>query len=478
MALPLAADTRQTLASVGPLELGTTYYWRVEAYDSFGATTALTGGAQWLVHPFKNSPPAPIVYLSTAGVLNMHAASPAVTLNWAASADPDGDPVSYELDLSTGAGFVAISLGSSTAMTAALQFETAYQWRVVAADPYGGLSIGAWMPLVAHMANQPPNAIQHLAPSTLRTRATSYLLTWGDTGDPDGDPVLYRFELGGSSNALAAVQFGSMTAYMLPLQYGTTVYYRVTAVDPFGAITAGPLRAFFAEFLNDPPQAPNVVAPFKNAPIVKTMKNSVTVSWEQVTNPEGDPITYTVYFGDSAGNMSPLATIAQAQQAGLASLALRPLQLRPQAEVQTDSNTVILSLTGLDYYKSYYLRIAASNPYGATATTGVQHFSLASADGFPTSYNYPNPFNPNRGGTNIVFNAPPSGYGQATVEVYSEWQDLLFKQDYSNIPPGISQVHFDGRDRSGKAFFNGSYICRVRFSNPDNKQTFYMLVVK
>ena len=57
-------------------------------------------------------------------------------------------------------------------------------------------------------------------------------------------------------------------------------------------------------------------------------------------------------------------------------------------------------------------------------------------------------------------------------------QDLLFKQDYSNIPPGISQVHFDGRDRSGKAFFNGSYICRVRFSNPDNKQTFYMLVVK
>ena len=68
-----------------------------------------------------------------------------------------------------------------------------------------------------------------------------------------------------------------------------------------------------------------------------------------------------------------------------------------------------LTLTSLDYYKTYYLRIAASNPYGATTTTPVATFTLASPDGFPKAYNYPNPFNPNRGGTNIVFNAPPSG---------------------------------------------------------------------
>ena len=100
------------------------------------------------------------------------------------------------------------------------------------------------------------------------------------------------------------------------------------------------------------------------------------------------------------------------------------------------------------------------------------------SNGFPAAYNYPNPFSPLRGGTNIVFNAPPSGYSKATVEVYSEWQDLLFKQDYFNIPPGVSQIPFNGHDRYGRPFFNGSYICRVRFSGPDDQTIFYLLVVK
>lgn len=475
-ALALAQDGAAMAATIPGLQLDTAYFWQLAAYDPFGG--ASTGAVQNLRLRLSNQPPAPVVYLTTAAVVAVHAASATATLAWSPAADPDGDAVTYELDLSSGSGTAAVSMGSSTAYSLALSFDAAYQWRVVAADGFGGVSTAPWLPLTARLANLPPNPIQYLAPAALKTRATSYLLTWGDSGDPDGDPVAYRLEVGVSSGALAAVQQSSAAAYLLPLQFGTTVYYRVTALDSFNAATAGGVQAFLPVFLNDPPQSPNVMSPFKTSPVVKTMKNAVSVSWEQVTNPENDPIRYTVYFGAAGQGMTPLAAIDQTAAAGTTALALRPLGITPQAQVQLDGSTIILNLSGLDYYRNYTLQVVASNPYGAASAAPAQTFSLSSADGFPKAYNYPNPFSPTRGGTNLVFNAPPSGYARATVEIYSEWQDLLYKQDFFNIAPGISQVHLDGRDRYGRPFFNGSYVCRVRFSGPDDRETFYLMVVK
>jgi hypothetical protein len=474
----IAATTPGTSWQMTGLAFGATYYWSAKARDVYGAVRPLAGGAEQSYCPvFRNSAPPASAALSGMGVSAQHTLTPEVSLAWSPVEDSDGDPVTYRLYAGTSPASMVLlqdSPGLSYDFTAPFN-GTTYYWQVRACDAYGGASTGPVQALHLVLSNRKPDAVEYLSQANLQTRAKSHLLTWAKAEDPDGDPVSYRFEAGGSSLALITVQVGTETACALPLAYGTTIYYRVTAMDPFGAAAVGQVRSLFAEFLNDPPQPPDMVAPFKSAPVVKTMNNSVTVSWEQVTNPQGDPITYTIYFGDSAGNMSPLASI---EQAGLSSLALRPLQPRPQAEVRTEGNSVVLSLTDLDYYKSYYLRVAASNPYGAASTTGVQRFSLASADGFPAAYNYPNPFNPNRGGTNIVFNAPASGYGRATVEVFSEWRDLLFKRDYFNIPPGISQVSFDGRDRGGKAFFNGSYVCRVRFSDPDAEQIFHMAVVK
>ena len=474
-ALGLAATTPSSTASVGPLAFGTTYYWRVDAYDGFGGTTTVRGGAQPLTHVFANSAPSALAYLNAPASVSVHATSPSFAFAWAAASDPDGDPVSYELDLSTGGAYSAVSVGTATAAALPLAFETPYQWRVQAADPFGGVSTGSWTPLIVHLANQPPAAIQYQTAASVSTRAAVYPISWADSGDPDGDPVLYRFEVGSASAAMAVVQIATATSYSLPLSFGATTYYRVTAIDPFGAATTGQTRTFCPVFLNQAPQQPSVVGPFNGSPLVKTMKNAVSVTWDQVSDPQGDPITYTVYFGPTVSGMSPLATIAQN---GPGALALKPLGVGPQATVQSDANTVTLTLTGLDFYKTYFLRVTASNPYGATAAAPTQSFTLAAADGFPKAYNYPNPFSPNRGGTSIVFNAPATGYAKATVEVYSELQDLLFKQDYFNIPPGISQVRFDGHDRGGRALYNGSYICRVRFSGPDDKEVFYLLVVK
>jgi hypothetical protein len=356
------------------------------------------------------------------------------------------------------------------------QFGTTYYWQVAAQDSYGATAATPVQSLLLMLQNTPPAAFSVVSGTgTLSARTTSQLLSWQTSTDPDGDLVTYGLFLSSTPASLALAQLSTATSFSLGFQYGATYYWIVDAYDGFGGTTAvtGGTQTFVSHFLNNPPSPLILSAPFTASPVVKTMKNLVSVSWNQVSNPENDPITYTVYFGDAGGNLPPLATVTQTRQNGATAQTLRPLQFTPQAQVQADSNTVTL-----DYYKKYYVRIAASTPYGATATTPVQSFTLASPDGFPTAYNYPNPFSPLRGGTNIVFNAPPSGYAQATVEVYSEWQDLLFRQDYRNVPPGISQVHFDGRDKNGRAFFNGSYICRVRFSGPDDKQIFYMLVVK
>ena len=238
------------------------------------------------------------------------------------------------------------------------------------------------------------------------------------------------------------------------------------------------MQSFLPIFLNQSPQIVQFAPPFNGSPTITTMRNTVTVSWSQVTTPQNDPVTYTVSLGDSAGGIQPVAQIGQTAQAGTSALSVRPMSAKPQTQAVIDGNTISVTLTGLDYYRTYYLQVQAVSPYGATSQTPVQTFSLASSNGFPRAYNYPNPFSTARGGTNIVFNAPPSGYARATVSVYSELGDLLVEQNYTGIAPGISQVPFTGRDRYGRPLFNGSYVCRVRFEGPDDRATFYLLVVK
>jgi len=265
------------------------------------------------------------------------------------------------------------------------------------------------------------------------------------------------------------------------LAFGSTYYWSVRARDDYQAeslMDGGVAQTFTAIFLSDPPDPLRLTAPFMAAPTVKTMRDGVQVSWERVTNPQGDPISYTAYLGGSPLDLAAVARVEQAAGAGTAALRAVALGARPQAEAREDGNTVRLRLTGLDYYRSYYFKVTAENPYGAASQTPLQTFSLAAADRFPRVYNYPNPFSPNRGGTQVVFNAPPSGYSRAVLMIYSEFGQKLYERDFGTVPPGISEVRFDGRDQHGRVLPNGSYVGRVRFDGPSETATFFLLVVK
>jgi len=451
----------------------------------------LASGAQLARYVMAGAPSVPTP-ISPAGALSQHVSTEAFA--WQPSQDADGDAINYSVYLGTAPG--ALNMTDETAGTSwsspSLGFGATYYWQVEAQGSYDGLPLlQALSPIESFsiaLLNNPPGPFEVLGGTgTWLTRSSSATLSWTPSIDPDGDAVSYAVSLSSVSADLAVIAVTTATDYSFPLDYGTTYYWSVTAQDGLGGITpisgstpGSATQTLSPLFLNAPPDVPNILSPALSSPVIKTMSGGASVSWDAVSDPQNDPITYTVYFGDSPQNMAALAAVTQSTQAAISSLRQLGVgaDVRLQDIVSQGTGTLSVDLTGLSYYRTYYLQLAAANPYGAESLTPVETFSLTPSGSFPAAYNYPNPFSPERGGTNIVFNAPASGYQKATVEIYSEWQDLLFRQDYYGIPAGVSQVHFDGRDRYGRDFFDGSYICRVRFSGPLGSTTFFMLVVK
>lgn len=465
-----------------PLAFGTTYYWRVTVKDSYLGLPlqSRASSVENFVLGRVNAPPAPFAVLKGTGTLLTRDTS--VLLSWTPATDPDGDAPIYELSWRRHDQAQAeVSTSAATSVTmSGLAFGATYYWSVRARDDYQAESVmngGAVQSYAPTLRNSPPTTPVYLSTTSISTRENRYELRWLDSEDADNDPIVYRLYLSTDAAAQPLVQEEVLTSYPLDLRFGTTVYWRVVAVDTVGGAADAGTRTFTATFLNDPPDTLRLTAPFMAAPTIKTMRDGVEVSWERVTNPQGDPISYTAYLGASPLELSPIVRLDQPAGA-LMGLRASSLAVRPQALAQEDGDTVRLRLTGLDYYRNYYFKVTAENPYGAASQTPLQTFVLAAADSFPRVYNYPNPFSPNKGGTNVVFNAPPSGYSRAVLTIYSEFGQRLYERDCGRVAPGISEIRFDGRDQHGRALPNGSYVGRVRFDGPSETATFFLLVVK
>lgn len=474
---PTVVTTTATLWQMSGLSFGTTAYWSVTARDTYGATRPMTGGTLPYLPLFLNNPPPAPAATAGTGIIGQHTLMPAVTLAWSPVTDPDGDPVAYRIMVGVSSTSLAVVQDSTaTTFTLTPTFGTTYYWQAAAYDPYGGVSTSAAASMLVYQTNNQPQAFAVTSGSgTVLTRQAVWPLSWQPAIDPDGDAVTYDVAVGTATNSLTLLQTSSATTCPLGLQFGTTYYWQVTARDGFGGSSSSGLQVLVPVFLNTAPDAPQLAA---ISPTVKTMDGGVRVSWSKVASPQGDALTYTAYVGDSPKSLSAVASVIQSSANVVATAAPRALGLRPAVTVLDQGDSVVLLITGLDYYKNYYLRVGAETTYGAQSQSGLQSFLLAAADGFPRAYNYPNPFSPNRGDTHIVFNAPPSGYTRAVLTVYSEFGEKLFEHVYGPLAPGITQYDFDGRDSSGRPLMNGSYVGRVRFDGPSDRATFFLLVVK
>jgi outer membrane protein assembly factor BamB len=121
---------------VGPLENGTTYYWRVEAKDGKGGVTS---SPIWSFT--TTNPPTQPTNPSPSDEQTNVSLNP--TLSWEAS-DPDGDTVTFDIYFGTNSNpsLVESDLSTNTYNPGTLNSKVTYYWKVVAKDGKGSETEG------------------------------------------------------------------------------------------------------------------------------------------------------------------------------------------------------------------------------------------------------------------------------------------------------------------------------------------------
>ena len=168
-------------------------------------------------------------------------------------------------------------------------------------------------------------------------------LSWKAAIDPDGDAVLYDVFFGTDAIPItikSADQAG--TTYTPTLMANTTYYWKVAAKDPNGGKSESSIWSFTT--LNNGPGTATLTSPVNTGTDITL---DALLTWQAVTDPDGDAVVYDVFFGTVA---SP-ATVVSTGQAG---------------------NTYTPSLSA---HTTYYWKVVAKDPNGGTSESSVWSFT-------------------------------------------------------------------------------------------------------
>lgn len=456
--LGLLQKTTATAVTLSSLAFKTTYYALVIASDTYGALSQ-SGLFSWSYVQINNPPLAPVV-LSTGGPVLTR--SPSYNVAWQNSIDPEGDVLTYTLSAGTDTSrFSPVAQGEIlTGTLNDLVFGTTYFFRVSARDPFGAETFGSTKSVVMVFKNQAPSPVQ-IASSTgvIKTRQVDYVLEWNPAQDADNDAVAYKILWGINPESLISVQT-SETRFSPAgaLQFGSTYYFLIEASDTFGGVSSSPLVSIRLEFLNNAPgpESSGILDPPVSGHIV-TSKNNITLTWPAYSDPDGDPITYTLQLGNGAASF-------------LAADPNNLTLLQTVYEGPVNSQT----LSNLQFNTPYAYRIIVRDSQGASVIGPSSVFTLVPQSSQSEPYNYPNPFRVNEG-TNFVVTALES-VERVKVSVYSIYQDLVWEKDFGSLSIGVHRLHWDGNDAYGRPVFSGLYVAMVE--TPAGRKTTRMVAIR
>jgi len=197
------------------------------------------------------------------------------------------------------------------------------------------------------MENRAPSTPSNPSPSDKATnKALTTTLSW-ECSDPDGDTVTYDVYFGTNSNPpkVSTGQSGK-SLNRTNLSYGTTYYWKIVAKDNKGATTEGSEWKFTTQS-NREPNTPSNPSPSNNA---TNQPLTVTLSWN-CSDPDGDALTYDVYFGTSSN---------------------------PTTEISNNQSGKTFSKNNLSAGTMYFWKVVAKDSKGATTEGPVWKFTTSS----------------------------------------------------------------------------------------------------
>ncbi len=175
------------------------------------------------------------------------------TLNfqWGTSNDPDGDNITYVVEIATDNQFSTIVKGGSitqTNKTFELTKGVAYYWRVKAKDTKGNESnySSTWNfytegdAIENHLPFM-PNLVAPLNYSSVNTTTTD--LQWS-CSDIDNDVLSYDIYFGTTTTPTLVQSAHDTTTYNVTLTGSTTYYWKIDAIDSHNNKTLGTVWSF------------------------------------------------------------------------------------------------------------------------------------------------------------------------------------------------------------------------------------------
>ncbi|MDA8242415.1 MAG: hypothetical protein M0Z67_18850 [Nitrospiraceae bacterium] len=313
---------------------GTTYYYRIRAYDMFSDSpycdtanaTTMAAAPSATTDPVSNNAGNTATLNAT---VNPNGAETSVYFEW-------GTTTAYGNTTST--QIIPAVTGSIpiTADISGLKANTPYHYRIVATNSAGttnGSDVSFTTPVIA------PSAVTNPASGT-----TGNTATLNATVNPNGAETSVYFEWGtdtsyGNITSTQTISVGvddvAVTAYISGLTVGLTYHYRLVATNSIGTTYGADVS--FTTPSNAPPLAVTDPATNKNG-------NSATLN--ATVNPNGLETSAYFEWGLTAsyGNTTPTQTLP----AGI------------------DNVSVSANITGLSINTTYHYRIVAVNVDGTT----------------------------------------------------------------------------------------------------------------
>jgi hypothetical protein len=346
-----------------------------------------------------------------------------------------GDAVAYDVYLGTEEDppLVASNIPDHFYQGAALEFATAYRWRIVARDQFGLETSGPMWSFVTR-ENSPPIAPFDPNPPNLDLVGPAVVLGWR-SGDPDLQPVTYRLFFG-TTNPPPQLATGltARTYAIEGLQLNTTYYWRVIASD--GDFSTSSLVWRFHVI-----DVAVLISKFDAAQV----GDGVEVAWELSSD---EPIETVALYRRTAGESLPV------------SIATVDAGARSYRDESVDA--------GKTYHYELVVRTLDEDVYRspiATVTMGARALAL--------SQNHPNPFNPQ---TTISYDLPFVDESQrvrlSILDVSGRVVRTLVDEEQ---PGGSYAVEWEGRDDRGDAVASGVYFYVLDFGGERRSRRMVLL---